>query len=261
MALATEPPRRAPADGTEITWTTDRDAVRAGSSRNVARPERIGSVAVGAALVTYGMRRRDPVGMVAALLGSAFVLRGATGSCPVYRAMGISTGSADAVLGPPRSDVTSRAATVNGRKSVKVERSVTIDADRHILYEFWHDFENLPRFMEHLVSVRELSPSRSRWVAKGPAGTTVAWDAELVNDIADSLIAWKSVAGSDVPNAGSVHFMDAPGGRGTMVRVVMDIEPPAGKLGLAMARLFGEDPDREVDADLHRFKAMMEVGG
>lgn len=229
------------------------------SPRNVARSERVGSVAIGAALVTYGARRRDPVGLIAAMFGGAFVLRGATGHCPVYRAIGVSTGSADAVLGRPRSDVTGRSATVNARKAVKVERVVMIEADRHTLYEFWRDFQNLPRFMGHLVSVRVRSPIRSHWVARGPAGTTVVWDAEIVNDIPDSLIAWKSVAGATVPNAGSVHFTEMPGGGDTIVRVVMEIEPPTGKLGFAMAKLFGEDPERELREDLRRFKELMET--
>lgn len=260
MAIATAAPRRAGPRSTRA-GTTDDVAYSLGtSSRNVGRPERIGSVAFGAALVTYGVRRRDPAGMIAALVGGALVLRGATGHCPVYRAIGVSTGSAEAVLHAARGDVTGRAATVNARKAVKVERVVTIEVDRHALYDFWRDFENLPRFMEHLVSVRVASPTRSHWVAKAPAGRTVEWDAEIINEIPGSLIAWKSAAGAEVPNAGSVHFTDAPGGRGTLVRVVLDAEPPAGKLGLVLAKLFGEDPDREVREDLRKFKQLMETG-
>jgi uncharacterized membrane protein len=245
----------APRTTSSYTWPADEGPVH-----NVGRPERVGSVALGAALVTYGLRRRDPAGMIAAMLGGAFVLRGATGHCPMYQAMGVSTGSADAVLGRPRGDVTSRAATVNARKAVKVERSVTIDADPSTLFAFWRDFSNLPRFMEHLVSVRVDSPTRSHWVAKAPAGTTVEWDAEIINELPDSLIAWKSSADAEVPNAGSVHFSAAPAGRGTIVKVVMDVEPPAGKLGFVMAKLFGEDPDRQVREDLRKFKQLMETG-
>jgi uncharacterized membrane protein len=264
MAITTAAPRRMKRSSARTNGAVDHAPAfiwpaDEGPAHNVARPERIGSVALGAALVTYGLRRRDPAGMIAAALGGAFVLRGATGHCPVYQAMGVSTGSADAVLGRPRDDVTSRAATVNARKAVKVERSVAVDAEPATLFAFWRDFENLPRFMEHLVSVRVDSPTRSHWVAKAPAGTTVEWDAEIINEIPDSLIAWKSAAGAEVPNAGSVHFSAAPGGRGTIVKVVMDVEPPAGKLGFVMAKLFGEDPDREVREDLRRFKQLMET--
>jgi uncharacterized membrane protein len=243
MALATGRPR----------------IVRIGHPHNVAGVERIGSMALGTALIAYGVRRRDSAGGIGALVGGAFVLRGATGSCPVYRALGVSTGSAEAVLGAPRPDVTGLAATVNARKAVKVEYAVIIRAPRHELYTFWHNFENLPRFMEHLVSVRVESPTRSHWVARAPAGTTVEWEAELVNDIPDTLIAWKSVPPMDVPNAGSVHFEELPGGRGTMVRVVLDYEPPIGKFAAVLARMFGADPAREVAEDLRRFKRIMEA--
>lgn len=271
MAAITSAPRRT-RPGSVRTTVVDRAPVRAadrpsdrafsrdGAAHNVAQPERIGSVALGAALVTYGLRRRDPAGVIAAILGGAFVARGATGHCPVYQAMGVSTGASEAVLGRSRDDVTGRAATVNARKAVKVERAVTIQADRQALYTFWRDFSNLPRFMEHLVSVRVDSPTRSHWVASAPAGKTVEWDAEIINEIDGTLIAWKSVPGSEVPNAGSVHFSDAPGGRGTIVKVVMDVEPPAGRLGAIVARLFGEDPDRQVREDLRKFRQLMETG-
>ena len=228
---------------------------------NVARAERIGSVALGAALVGLGVRRRDPAGLVAALFGSYFITRGATGRCAVYRALGISTGAADAVLRPSsRDDVTSRAATVNARKAVKVERSVMIDKPRKTLFAFWRDFENLPLFMEHLVAVRVVSPARSHWVAKAPAGRTVEWDAEIVNEVADEIIAWKSVGEPDVPNAGSVTFSDAPGGRGTIVRVTLDYEPPAGRIGAVLSHFFSEEPDHQIREDLRKFKQLMETG-
>ncbi len=114
--------------------------------------------------------------------------------------------------------------------------------------------------MEHLLEVRVVSPQRSHWIAKAPAGTHVEWDAEIVNDVPDSLIAWKTVGDAEVPNAGSVHFSDAPGGRGTIVKVEVDYEPPAGKIGALVARLFGEDPDRQIREDLRKFKQLFETG-
>lgn len=229
-------------------------------SHNVANPERIGSVALGAALIAYGLKHRDPRGLVAALAGAAFVQRGATGHCPVYSALGVSTGDAEAVLSGHRSDVTGRAATVNARKAVKVERAVTVSRPRHELYAFWRDFTNLPQFMEHLESVRLDSPTRSHWTARAPAGSKVEWEAEIVNDVPDQIIAWKSVGDPDVANAGAVNFSDAPAGRGTIVKVTLDYEPPGGKLGAFVARLFGEDPDRQVREDLRKFKQLMETG-
>ena len=234
---------------------------RNASALNVARPERIASVVLGAALIAYGIRRRDRAGIATALLGGGFLQRGATGHCSVYQALGVSTGSADAVLeAPARGELRSRAATVNARKAIKVERAVTIDRRRAELYEFWRDFERLPHFMEHLVSVSSSSPTRSHWIAKAPAGRTVEWDAEIVNDVPDSIIAWKTVGHPDVANAGAVNFSDAPGGRGTIVKVTLDYEPPAGRIGAVLARLFGEEPDRQVREDLRKFKQLMETG-
>ena len=231
------------------------------SRHNVAKAERVGSVALGAALVGLGIRRRDPAGLVAALFGSYFITRGATGRCAVYRALGVSTGGADTVLrGSPRDDVTSRAATVNARKAIKVERSVTIEKPRDELYAFWRNFENLPRFMEHLVSVRVQSSTRSHWQAKAPAGRTVEWDAEIVNEVPNEIIAWKSVGDPDVSNAGAVNFTDAPGGRGTIVRVTLDYEPPAGRVGAVLSHFLSEEPDRQIREDLRKFKQLMETG-
>jgi uncharacterized membrane protein len=230
-------------------------------THNVARPERVASVALGAAFITMGLRNRSPMGIATAVLGGFFVHRGATGNCPVYNALGVSTGDAEAALDAPnRRQLRSRAATVNAREAIKVERSVTIQRPRAELYAFWRNFENLPRFMEHLESVRITSPTRSHWVAKAPAGTTVEWDAEIVNEIADTLIAWKTIGHPDVANAGAVNFSDSPGDRGTVVRVTLDYEPPGGRLGSLVARLFGEEPDRQVREDLRKFKQLMEVG-
>src|SRR5258705_96060 len=120
----------------------------AGATHNVARAERVGSVAIGAALVTYGLRRRDPAGAVAALIGSAFVVRGATRHCPVYRAMGGSTGSADAVLLAPRPDVTSRAAILDappaGKLGVAIAKLFGEDPDHEVM----DDLRRLKRLME-----------------------------------------------------------------------------------------------------------------
>jgi uncharacterized membrane protein len=114
--------------------------------------------------------------------------------------------------------------------------------------------------MDHLESVTVIDENRSHWVAKGPAGTSVEWDAVIHNEIDDELIAWRSLPGSEVNNAGSVHFTPTANGTGTEVRVVLSYEPPAGKVGAAVARLLGEEPSKQVDDDLRRFKQVMDSG-
>ena len=145
-------------------------------------------------------------------------------------------------------------------RAIRVQRSITIHRPAEELYRFWRSFERLPQFMEHLQSVTPLGDGRTRWVAKGPAGTSVAWDAVVHNDIPHELIAWRSVGDAVVPNAGSVHFKPAPGGRGTQVRVVLMYDPPLGKAGALVARLFGKEPSQQVRDDLRRFKRLMETG-
>jgi uncharacterized membrane protein len=141
---------------------------------------------------------------------------------------------------------------------VRVVESIILNRPRSEVYRFWRNLENLPRFMDHLEAVSVQDEWRSHWVAKGPAGTRVEWDAEIHNEIPNELIAWRSLAGSEVDNAGSVHFMPTANGD-TEVRVVLRYDPPAGKLGATVARLLGEDPSHQVSEDLRRLKQVVEA--
>jgi uncharacterized membrane protein len=137
--------------------------------------------------------------------------------------------------------------------------SITVNATPQRVYERWHDFERLPSFMFHLKEVRSTGPGRSHWVAKGPMSTTVEWDAEIVDDVPGERISWQSPEGS-VKNAGEVRFATAPAGHGTEVRVALTYSPPAGALGAAVAKLFGEEPNQQISDDLRRFKQLVETG-
>jgi uncharacterized membrane protein len=141
-----------------------------------------------------------------------------------------------------------------------LRKSITIDRPLAEVYSFWRNFENLPRFMIHLKSVQILDDKRSRWVAKGPAGSEVRWDAEIIEEKPNELIAWKSLPGATVENAGSVRFEPATGNRGTMVRVKLQYRPPAGALGATVAKLFGEAPEKQIPVDLMRIKQLLETG-
>lgn len=145
-------------------------------------------------------------------------------------------------------------------RGARVERTVTILRSPDELYARWHDLARLPELMAHLESVTPLDEKRSRWVARGPGGTRVMWEAEITADEPGRLIAWRSVAGSDIENAGSVRFTPAPGGRGTEVKVLLSYELPAGRLGEAAVTLLGESGDHGVREDLRRFKQRMETG-
>ena len=144
--------------------------------------------------------------------------------------------------------------------TIRMARSVVINRPPETLYQFWHDFENFPRFMYHLKSVRATGARTSHWVANGPAGTNIEWDAEITADTPNELIAWRSLDDADVPNSGIVEFRRRPGNRGTIVRVEVEYKPPAGKLGATVAKLFNESPEQQIYDDLHRMKQVIETG-
>lgn len=147
-----------------------------------------------------------------------------------------------------------------GDDAVRVAQAVTVNRPPHEVYAFWRDFENLPRFMTHLESVRRTDARRSHWKAKAPAGRTVEWDADIVDEQPDELISWRSLPGADVETSGTVHFAQAPGERGTEVRVELRYSPPGGALGATVAKLFGEEPETQAYDDLRRFKQVIETG-
>lgn len=225
------------------------------SSVNVSQKERWASAIGGGALAVYGLTRGTLGGVALALIGGSLVYRGATGHCNVYEAMDVNTATAEGDR--PRRNPNVSVASGHG---IKVEKSVTIDRSPEELYTFWRNFENLPRFMDHLESVRIMDEKRSHWVAKAPAGTTVEWDAEIYNEKPNEMIAWRSLEGADVDNAGSVHFERAAGERGTVVKVSLKYDPPGGIIGATVAKLFGEAPEQQIQEDLRRLKQVMEAG-
>lgn len=172
--------------------------------------------------------------------------------------MAISTNSTGASLNKSwnrkRAKANGATAEING---IRVEKSVIINRDRADLYHFWRNFRNLPRFMNHLEEVRVLSATLSHWVAKAPVGTKVEWDAEVTHDQENELIAWRSLEGATVANAGSVRFLHFADHE-TEVRVSLEYAPPGGWLGAFIATLFGENPEQQITQDLVQFKHMME---
>jgi uncharacterized membrane protein len=222
---------------------------------NVASNERWLSAVGGGALALYGLKHGGLSGTLLALLGGPLIYRGVTGHCHGYAALGINTAQqgGQEARGPARPQE-------YFERGIHVAASVTVNKDPAQLYAFWRRLDNLPRFMRHLESVTVKDQKTSHWVAKAPVGTSVSWDAEIINDEPDALIAWRSLGGATVDNAGSVRFVPGPDGRGTQVKVVLDYIPPAGQIGAAVAKLFGEDPQTQVQDDLRRFKQLMETG-
>ena len=239
-----------------MTYTTDNPLGGAHDQPNVAMPERLVTGIAGAALTTFAITsKRDLGGAALALAGGYLLYRAASGYCPGYAMLRTGAGTNSST---PNTD--SPSAIIPHGQGIKVEKSFTIGKPASELFAFWRNFENLPRFMGHLESVTVQDNTHSHWVAKAPFGKTVEWDAEIINEIPDELIAWRSTDNADIPNTGSVSFKTAPAGRGTILKVNLEYNPPAGTLGAFVARLFGEEPAQQVADDLRRFKSLMEAG-
>jgi uncharacterized membrane protein len=226
---------------------------------NVSPVERFISATTGGVLLAYGLKRGGALGTVFSLLGGSLAFRGTTGHCHMYDAMGIDTNEGETAS---RNFTSGKSKTYeNGLLSgkVHVSKSLTINKSPAELYSFWHNFENLPQFMEHLESVKTTGEKTSHWKAKAPLGQSVEWDAETTSDQENVRIGWRSLEGADIPNSGVVEFLPTAN-RGTEVKVTMTYEAPGGALGAMFAKLFGEEPSQQVYGDLYRFKSLMESG-
>jgi uncharacterized membrane protein len=143
---------------------------------------------------------------------------------------------------------------------IRVRQSVTINRSTRELYDYWRDFENLPRIMRHLSEVRILDSRRSHWVVAGPLDTPLEWDAEITEETSGNWISWRSLPDSRIPNEGWVAFSPAPAGQGSEVHVHLAYRPPLGRIGAAFAKLLGKEPSQQIREDLRRFQQQMETG-
>lgn len=209
-------------------------------SSNVSDTERWATLISGGAMVLLGLRQGSLRGALTALAGGGLVYRGLTAQESIQ----------DTVQN-----------TLGMNQSIRVEKTVTIsNKSPEELYQFWRNFENLPHFMKHLKHVSVVNDTRSHWIASAPMGSSVEWDADIINEQENRLIAWASVEGADIDNSGFVRFQPAPAGRGTEVKVVIEYNPPGGAVTATLAKLFGEEPKQQIGDDLRRFKMLMEAG-
>ncbi len=220
-----------------------------GTDVNLTQTERLVSGVAGGGLLAYGLKRGGAAGATLAVVGGLLGLRGATGHCQIKDAL-----QTDGENGGKKSNLQG---WLSGQ--VQVKKAVTINKSQTELFTFWRNFENLPQFMNHLESVIVVDDKRSHWKAKAPLGATVEWQAEIIEEITNEKIAWRSLEGADIPNTGSVEFRPTTN-RGTEVLVHITYEAPAGKIGALAAKLFGEEPNQQVAEDLRRFKRLMEAG-
>ena len=231
----------------------DRQTEHAGGGyKNVGYRERLITALLGGGLLWRSLRGRSGVmGGMTAVMGIALLNRAASGYCPAYHAMGISTHnrSDTSSLGRPK---------VLTDRAIKVKESITIQRPSHDLYRYWRQVENLPKVMSHIRSVVAINEHQSHWIVDTlPHAPEIEWDAEIINEVEDERIGWRTLKGAVVEHAGSVVF-EARGGATTKVTVTLQYDPPGGPLGAALASLLGQDPAKKIGEDLARFKDVME---
>ena len=223
------------------------NAERLTDRRNVADTERIVSVVAGASLMVFAATRRSATALAAVAAGAGLIARGVTGRSAVYRAAHIDTRDQD----------TRR--VLAGTGGILVTQTVLITRQVHDVYAYWRDLRNLPRFMSHLEEVTPLSGVTSHWIARGPAGKRIEWDAEIINEVEDKVIGWRSLPGSDVISAGSVNFRERRGW-GTELTIKLQYEHANGRPAAWLAWVMGADPAGTIREDLRRMKAHLEAG-
>jgi uncharacterized membrane protein len=227
---------------------------------NVANTERAVSVAAGSLLALLGLSRGSLPGLLSIAVGGSLIYRGATGHCSLYQQLGINTAEEERHQQGAAGGMNEAEEEISER-GIHVEQAMLINKSPQELYQFWRNFENLPRIMTHLEAVRVSDDRKSHWVAKTNRITgQVEWDAEITADEPNSRIAWRSLPGSDIDTTGEIRFSKALGDRGTEVHVTMEYVPPAGRMGHWFATLFGSSPRRMIRGDLQNFKRIMEIG-
>ena len=228
---------------------------------NVGKKERAASLAGGALVTLYGLSKMSKEASLKnfffVVVGSALAYRGASGHCHAKAALSKDETQSNAGDTDHKSESSKEAP---GHGGILVTSQVTIQKTPDEVYTFWRKLENLPKFMNHLESVEETGEKTSHWVAKAPAGQSVSWDAETTRDEPGHYIAWRSLEGSTIPNSGSVRFVPASDNGGTEVKVNLEYKPPLGVVGATVAKLFGEEPQIQVDDDLKRLQQLMENG-
>jgi uncharacterized membrane protein len=219
---------------------------------NVGNNERLVSAIIGGGLLLSSLTGRSGVKRnVKTMIAMALLSRAASGYCLAYRALGVNTHD--------RRDTSSLGRRkVHTDRAVKVEQSIIVHRTPHDLFHYWRRVENLPNVMRHLRSVVPINDHQSHWIVDTlPYAPAIEWDAEIINEVEDERIGWRTLKGAIVDHAGSVVFQSLDGGS-TKVTVTLQYDPPAGPLGAALAELLGQDPAKTIRDDLSRFKKVME---
>ena len=221
------------------------------SQQNLGENERIVSVFGGGAAILFAMLRPSKASLPLTLGGGYLMYRGMLGRDPFYKKIGVR-----------------RVSAPGGKTGILVKDAITVNRPVEEVYDFWRDFTNFPSFMHNIKSISNLEPEelpgggrpRSRWVAEGPMGIPVTWDAEISQEMVNEHIAWRSLPNSEIHHSGFVTFAPGPGNNQTKVIVEFKYYPPGGFPSAALLAIFDGDPSMQVHNDLRRFKEILETG-
>lgn len=206
---------------------------------NVGKADRVISALLGAQTLLRIGRWHGWRKAVAATGGIMLITRAATGHSKVYETLGVSS------------------AGLAEQAGIDLSASIIIARPRNELFEFWRDAANLPLVMRHLVSVVETGNGVTHWVARGLQGAGIEWDARMIDEEPDELLAWQSLPGGDIEHAGSVRLEDA-GDAGTGLTVTMRYRPHGREAGAAW--FLEPVTHADLTEDLARLKEVMETG-
>lgn len=213
---------------------------------NLTRFDRWAYLGGGLAMLALGMRR-GAIGKALFGGGGAWLLTQAwSGRNPMFKPLDIR--------------INRRPQAAEARETVVVSEAVSIRAPRAEVYRAFHDLATLPRFMRNIEWIHEVDETHSRWCAKAPTGGTFEWDSEIIEDDPERVIAWRGTRDGKLLHFGSVRLDDAPGDRGTLLRVHLEYVPVGGSIGTALTRLIGREPQPQMREDLRRLKQMLEAG-
>ncbi len=225
--------------------------------RNISQMERVISALGGVSLATFGLKQSNWFGTGLAVIGGLCVVRGATGHSNLYDWLDISTAEQKQNFAP---GIPHTVSSIPGQRGTRVQRSMTVLRSPQDLYNFWYDVEKAPLYMDYIESVMRTGERTSHWIAKGPLGNQVEWNAELLEVVPNKTIAWHVHGKPTTGNAGKVTFEPTPDGHGTVVTLELDFFQFRGALGSSLGNLLGHIPERQVIGTLRHFKELMEAG-
>lgn len=204
--------------------------------KNISLNERLVSMFIGGALMSRAIKR--PFG-AAFLYGGYMAYRGFTGRCLFYEKLGIDASKPHAI---------------------NVRGEFIISRPPNEVYTYWRNLNNLPASIDHLLNVEVIEENLSKWKYNVMGNVlSVDWKAEIVKDEPGHLIGWRSTKGSLLHHVGRVEFAETSDPQETLLKIVLSYHPPAGGVGLGLAKLLNPYFESLLKKEIKTFKHTIET--